>query len=55
MWVQNNLFTNLGFFTYYYFNGDGNEAKYFKEVYRTRPRTDTVASMNGTYVYRRRT
>jgi hypothetical protein len=47
-WVQNN-YSPASDSTYDYFAGGGNEAKYFPS-HRSRPRPDTVASMNGAYV-----
>jgi hypothetical protein len=52
-WVQNN-YSPASDSTYYYLYGAVMRLSTFR-VYRSRPRPDTVASMNGTYVHRRRT
>jgi len=51
MWVQNS-YSPASDSTYYYFDGGVMRLSTFR-VYRSRPRPDTVASMNGTYVHRR--
>ena len=45
MWVQNN-YSPASDSTYYYFDGAVMRLSTFR-VYRSRPRPDTVASMNG--------
>ena len=51
MWVQNN-YSPASDSTYYYLNGDGNEAKYFPSLAQP-PRPDIVASTHGTYIHGR--
>src|ERR1700730_7525011 len=51
IWMQNN-YSPPSDSTYYYLGGRVMRLSTFR-VYRSRPRSDTVASMNGTYVHRR--
>ena len=54
MWVQNKLFNSPRILPTTILTGAVIRLSTFR-VYCSRPRPDTVASMNGTYVHRRRT